>query len=873
MKIVKPLRLSLMSRPYRLHRRQRLGLGVFALASLDPQPILQPEADMWQLVGQVLDDDGILDLGIPKPCAEFLVSGSAYPAPSQRPGTCAVQVRVGDLRKSLTVFGDRYWLDGRATEPQPYEIMPLDWVHAYGGPSCADNPHGRGADDEVLNGVRTRRLPNIEPMQDRMVRPGQQPEPAGFGPVSPMWPRRFRRAGEYSPDWLEDGSRGLPDSLDPHFFNAAPPDQWWPARAELAPGTDYEIWHMHPDRACLEGTLPDWRARCFVQREGDDALEEVPMSLSTAWFFPDREQVLLMYHGATDVVEDDGADLVLAMPALETDGQRRPQAYYETVLARRQDPDEGPLYALQDKDLLPQAALGPWHALDTQGPMQRPFAVNQRARGEAARARMREELRVAGLDPTPFEVPESPLPRQPTLDDLPDVMRHARQAAQEARIDMLHAKRKMAEDMRKEAGNMPPGMTPESLFESADAGVAGGPPTLRGQPGMDMLQDLARTRPVGEGEEALDADSLPSMMKESDARLRGMYLHGAHLQPPAEVARPARAARMRRRVQALMAGSRDLSGLDLTGADLSDLDLRGARCVGTWFECADLSGTRLDQADLSRAVLTRVRADGGSWRAVELAGANLGRAQLIDIDLSGARLSNTQLDGIELDRCNFSEAKVSDCNLTDAMLQDCRFDAAQLDTVTFLQQTRLAGTTFTGARLARVVWLDCVLDAVAYERAHLTRCAWVQSQCERPADWARAELTMCCAVETDLDGAVFTAAVLRECNLRDTVLAGADFAAATLQRCDFSQADLGGANLAGARADESLFIRTSFAGATLIDADLKGALLHKADLAPADLRGANLFRADLAQARLDDTTDTRGAYVHLANTRAVLATS
>ncbi|MCD0502837.1 DUF2169 family type VI secretion system accessory protein, partial [Bordetella petrii] len=388
MKIIKPLRLSLMSRPYRLRRRQRLGLGVFALASLAPQPLLQPEADMWQLLGDVLDNDGILDLGIPKPCAEFLVSGCAYPAASQRPGTCAVQVRVGDLRKSLMVFGDRYWLDGRATEPQPFDTMPLDWAHAYGGPSYADNPHGRGVDEELINGVRTRRLPNIEPMQGRMVRPGQQAVPAGFGPVSPMWPCRFQRAGEYSPEWLQDGSRGLPDNLDPHFFNAAPPDQWWPRQSELAPGTEYEIWHMHPDRVCLQGALPDWRARCFVQREHHEGLEEVPLALTTAWFFPDRERVLLMYHGATDVAEDDGADIALAMPALEAGGQRQAQAYYETVLSRRQHPDEGPLYALRDKDLLPQAALGPWPALDGQGPMQRPLAVNQRARSQAARARM-----------------------------------------------------------------------------------------------------------------------------------------------------------------------------------------------------------------------------------------------------------------------------------------------------------------------------------------------------------------------------------------------------------------------------------------------------------------------------------------------------
>src|SRR3546814_14519246 len=78
MKIVKPLRLGVMSRPYTMQRRSKLGLSVLALASLSEPALLQPEADLWTLAGEALGDDGVLDLGVPKPCAEFLVSGSAY---------------------------------------------------------------------------------------------------------------------------------------------------------------------------------------------------------------------------------------------------------------------------------------------------------------------------------------------------------------------------------------------------------------------------------------------------------------------------------------------------------------------------------------------------------------------------------------------------------------------------------------------------------------------------------------------------------------------------------------------------------------------------------------------------------------------------
>src|SRR3546814_20053315 len=65
----------------------------------------------------------LLDLGVPKPCAEFLVSGQAYTAHQPDRTACVARVRVGSLQKSLVVLGDRYWLDGRAPAPQPYESL------------------------------------------------------------------------------------------------------------------------------------------------------------------------------------------------------------------------------------------------------------------------------------------------------------------------------------------------------------------------------------------------------------------------------------------------------------------------------------------------------------------------------------------------------------------------------------------------------------------------------------------------------------------------------------------------------------------------------------------------------------------------------
>src|SRR3546814_7891623 len=110
-------------RPYTMQRRSKLGLSVLALASLSEPALLQPEADLWTLAGEALGDDGVLDLGVPKPCAEFLVSGSAYTVHQPERHACVARVRVGDRQKSLMVQGDRYWLD--RSEEHTSELQSL----------------------------------------------------------------------------------------------------------------------------------------------------------------------------------------------------------------------------------------------------------------------------------------------------------------------------------------------------------------------------------------------------------------------------------------------------------------------------------------------------------------------------------------------------------------------------------------------------------------------------------------------------------------------------------------------------------------------------------------------------------------------------
>ena len=878
MRVIKPLRLGLLTRPYSLRGQHRLGVSVMAWATLSEAAVLLPESEMWEAAQSVLDEDEALDLGIPKPCGEFLVSGRAWAHDPAQTGTCAVSVRVGSLEKSLIVSGDRQWTGGASGKPaigpaQPVVGVPVDWHHTYGGKDVEENPVGVGAD------AASRALPNVEPLEGRMTRPGQPGVPVSFGPVSPIRPRRFARAGKYDEKWLTHGFPGLPDTLDPHFFNTASPDQWWTGQDGVDSALDYDIWNMHPTQARLSGRLPDWRARCFVIRAQPKAvpqaapdlidrvasLESVALRLTTVWFFPDRERVLLMFQGSCTCATDDGADIELIMPALEDAGATgRPDAHYRQTLANRLEPEHGALYALRDSDLVPAHAMRDMMTEGSGGDaMNRPQVVNQRERGRLLREDMLQRAQAMGHDAAEYPL-EGEMPGLATLDDLPHYVRGMRRRTREAKVRMGRAQRE--NDAR-----LSETFAPESkqsmaqLKQDAKAPPAGGPPTF-GAPGAEAeLLDQARQADAAP-DSPMSVQALQATIAQARHDLSQLYRHAAHHQAPAEQAPGGRSKRMRRRVETLMQGSRDLSGLDLTGVDLSGMDLSAARAHGVWMEGANLSGVSLAGTDLLNAVLTRAELAGTCLDGTNLTGANLGHVQATSATFMGARFDATVLDGAQLSGCDLSQSRWSDCMPAGATLIDCVLAQAELDNVVFWQDARLARCRFDTARLNRVVWLDCTLEALAFHEAALVACAWVQVDFESPLHLAHARLETCCAVDCDLSGAVFTDAHLTSCNFRGLLMDHADFSRARLMSCDLSQASLRQAVFQAADAKESLFMGCDLTAADFRDADLIDALMQKSDYRLTDLRGANLFRTDISQSRLDDSTRTTGAYIKQVKT-------
>lgn len=114
--------------------------------------------------------------------------------------------------------------------------MRLDWRRAYGGTQFADNPHGIGATPETFPQGRIHRLPNIEPLQERLTSPRHSAQPASFDALDITWPRRFSRIGKnYDADWLKNGFPGFANDIDWRLFNMADSDQQFPSATLCRP--------------------------------------------------------------------------------------------------------------------------------------------------------------------------------------------------------------------------------------------------------------------------------------------------------------------------------------------------------------------------------------------------------------------------------------------------------------------------------------------------------------------------------------------------------------------------------------------------------------------------------------------------------------
>ncbi len=315
MKVVKPDNLALLPRVLVEAETCVLSVAAMAFFSLEDPPSLGSESEMWECVTQILPEDEVLDSGLPKPRAEFLVYGHAFDQGGR--GVAGVDVEVGTCRKRLHVFGERFWRDREYTRAEPFTKLPLDWEHAYGGPEFPPNPVGKGHIPMKGEFQNVHPLPNVVAADHTPGSSRDQVEPVGLRAISETWPQRRQYEGTYDQAWFDHRWPGRPLDYDPEHACAAPFDQRFPGY--LKGDEPVSVTGMHPSLPQVRGTLPGVRARMFVKRlqDGQEAFQELKTNLDTVWLFPEFQRGVALFRGVTATTDEECEDISTLMAAFE----------------------------------------------------------------------------------------------------------------------------------------------------------------------------------------------------------------------------------------------------------------------------------------------------------------------------------------------------------------------------------------------------------------------------------------------------------------------------------------------------------------------------------------------------------------------------
>ena len=243
------------------------------------------------------------DMHIGKPSTDIIMLGHAC-APDQKEATqLDASLSVGQVTKTVRVFGDRLWQDGRMTSPTAFNTMPLVYEKAYGGFHITHgqltgaetrNPVGRGfAGSRTIQEMNGVPLPNLEDPKQLIKEHTDQPTPAGFGFCAPNWHPRVAYAGTYDDAWQKTRAPYLPVDFDKRFFNMAHPDLVYPGYLEG--GELVSITHMQPD-GVLKFDIP--RVNLITRIRVAQRVEQPDFYLETLILEPNQRKLSMVWRAA-----------------------------------------------------------------------------------------------------------------------------------------------------------------------------------------------------------------------------------------------------------------------------------------------------------------------------------------------------------------------------------------------------------------------------------------------------------------------------------------------------------------------------------------------------------------------------------------------
>jgi len=243
------------------------------------------------------------DFHIGKPASDIIMIGNACSPNAEPVKQLDVNLEVGKVNKTIRVFGDRVWKDGRITSAKPFQTMPLVYEKAFGGSHIIDeNEHLLEEKNPVGSGFSGKRsvsemndipLPNLEDPKMLIQQYTDLPEPACFAVSSPTWKPRVEYVGTYDEEWQTQRAPYLPDDFDKRFFNMAHSNLIYPGY--LKGSEQVRISNMHA-AGDMQFNLP--QVKLFSQVEINNQHENPAFNLETLLLEPNQLKLSMVWRAA-----------------------------------------------------------------------------------------------------------------------------------------------------------------------------------------------------------------------------------------------------------------------------------------------------------------------------------------------------------------------------------------------------------------------------------------------------------------------------------------------------------------------------------------------------------------------------------------------
>lgn len=873
MRILKPLRLGCLHRPYKFRQRNYLGVTVFAYLDFSSENgfLFCTEQEMWNLFNEVAVNDfgaELLDMSIPKKQPEILVSGYGFGKYAVE-GRTAVQIKVGNVKKDLWVTGDRVWEGGRPSKPKDFERIPISWKNAFGGPSFSANPYGKGftsLNDKMSDLIS---LPNIEDPNNPVIRKNERYKPASFSMLPIEYEGRNKLLGTYDQKWQEEDFPGFADDIDWSYFNSAPNDQ---RLASLEIGDELTFTNLHPDKATLTTSIPPVKIRFFYGYDESSAhfdgekFEEGDLALMGYWGFPSVEKAILIFQGSLEIVEDDAADLKYMLFALEESGDSKPASYYEEVFKLRTDLRVGGLYSLLDSQLMPRKFMAPAEYETTK--------ISKLLHNKLNRARKDLERQKRELLAT-LKLSEDELNRLILQEEEID------EIAKEQYIELT----KLSEDIIQKQKH--PDFEDNVLRQIALIEKQQDTSKYKSKR-KQLIKQLneGKTEFNGSLEELKLHDEQQAVFFQSfpmDEELSLESDMASGIECEQESIREMNAFIQKRNQESFEL----LDKMSNNSAFYSNERANKINQIKTDFDVV-MATTKLKEGDYYSVVNAQICDE-------DFLGQSICRAsEIVDCHFTSCNFQKVNFNEAEFTNCVFSNCALDSANLSGATFVDCIFVGCSVENVKCFK-TQIVNTDFKNSTLKSWVTskllfdginiVDCVLESLLYERStvrnivfentDLIRVGHVRGRVENISFRnckvesfgfvSIKNISGLSVIETEI-GKFFLQAESKLKNLhieksnisdssfRDVLLEATSIRASNLRRNDFSKTVFSRIKVESTYFRESLFIRSVFDSSMFIRADFSFTLLKHSNFNHCVFNQCSFFSADMAGAQRTKNT-------------------